>query len=149
MMVTPSLAEGLDAPGWSWSGSPTAFHTQAAVTHDGVDAVQAQLICDPSGQSSTSTSLQTWVGGPGLLWSFLKLDAHPGGGWLELSVDGQVVARYVGKWDWMPVSQPLDAGFHEVAWSVGHSAGPCPGDEFAWIDEVLFEPGGASPQSPG
>lgn len=144
--VTPSLAEGMDTPWLTWSGPAVGeYHTQTAVTHDGIDAVQGKLACASSGQGSLLTFLRTSATGPGIFRAFFKLFAHPGGGWLRFEVDGRTVATYTGDLDWQPLAYPLDAGVHAVTWVFGHSPGECPGDEFAWIDAVRIDAGGTPP----
>jgi M6 family metalloprotease-like protein len=90
-----------------------------------------------------TSSLQTWVQGPGTLSFQWKVSSEGGFDFLRFNVDGQVpagVAPISGEVPWSLVTLSLPAGAHFLQWIYSKDGGANSGSDAAWVDQVQWVP---------
>ncbi len=144
LVVPPSLAEALDAPGSDWTtGGGSGWYRTTGGSHDGIDAATCLA---PGLLPVGSPWMQTSVHGPGTVhfwWIF------PGtlltSDYLTFSVDGELVARVRMRTLALWASQTvyLGSGSHTLRWAYlkagNYTGGP------ARVDQLTFTSGGTAP----
>jgi hypothetical protein len=88
-----------------------------------------------------TSSLQTWVQGPGTLSFQWKVSSEGGFDFLRFNVDGQVpagVAPISGEVPWSLVTLSLPAGAHFLQWIYSKDGGANSGSDAAWVDQVSW-----------
>jgi hypothetical protein len=88
-----------------------------------------------------TTSLQTWVQGPGTLSFQWKVSSEGGFDFLRLNVDGQnpvSVAPISGEMPWTQVTLSLPAGAHFLQWLYAKDGGASSGADAGWVDQVIW-----------
>jgi hypothetical protein len=97
-----------------------------------------------------TTSLQTWVQGPGTLSFQWRVSSEGGYDFLRFNVDGLIpaaVAPISGNVSWTQVTLNLPAGTHFLQWIYAKDGGASSGADAGWVDQVSWMPStpGASP----
>ena len=128
-----TVADALDAPGTSWTGSGFGAYPQIDVTHDGTNAVVLGLI-----GNNQSTYLQTVVSGPGNLSFWWKVSSETNNDRLEFYVDSVRTNFISGETGWQQVQLALPAGSHTLKWSYTKDAGGIGGVDRGWLDQVSY-----------
>ncbi len=129
-----SLANAVDAVQYVWLTSNPGFASQAAVTHDGVDAAASP----PLGDNSEAT-METTVTGPGTLSFWWKVDSEEFADLLAVEVpDTSTRQEISGNVDWQKVTLNIPGGTHTVVWSYTKDSSAFSGADRGWVDQVRF-----------
>jgi hypothetical protein len=143
-----SFEEALDLPGhvWTTSGDAAWFgvFTNAALTHDGVDAAQS----GPLTASSTIhfSRLETTVMGPGELTFWWRVEFELADGSLSFEIDHTYQASHEFTTGWHRLTLPVADGSHTLSWVFELGGGPGGPGNRAWLDQVSFVPDTTRPR---
>ena len=135
------LTAALDDPQLQWlTGGDSGWTSQAAVTHDGVDAARSGAIGD-----NQTSSLDTTVTGPATLSFWWKVDSELNFDFLTVTVDGAAPFPGIsGNVDWQQKTLALPAGAHTIHWAYTKDGSVSAGQNAAWLDQMTVGP----PQAP-
>ena len=87
----------------------------------------------------TSTSLQTWVQGPGSLTFNWKVSSESGYDYLRFNMDAiQRVTPISGEVPWTQVTYAIPTGTHFLQWVYTKDDAVTGGSDAAWVDQVLW-----------
>ncbi len=113
-----------------WTSDPGTFV-------QGTSSAKSAAIAD-----NASTSLQTWVVGPGTLTFSWKVSSEADWDWARFLVDGaQGTSPISGEVAWTPVTVSIPAGTHFLQWTYAKDANTIGGSDAAWVDKVLWTGG--------
>ncbi len=134
------LAEGGDGVGLGWQHLTYAhafrWKAQRAVTHDGVDALEANFDFNHNG-----SRFQTMVMGPGTIDFWWKSRSNLPGPKLTLLLDSVPQTEWIsGDTDWIKVSKTIPPGPHAVAWDYADYGTIPPVDSSGFVDEINYTP---------
>ena len=137
-----TLAEFANAPNLALGTSgDAAWFGQAAVSHDGVAALQSGAISD-----GEETRLECTVFGAGELsfwWKASCEEPHKGNpqDYASFVLDGARQVWIAGETDWTNVVISIDVnGRHEMCWIYQKDVSDGGGEDCAWLDEVVWTP---------
>jgi uncharacterized repeat protein (TIGR02543 family) len=135
-----TLADALDATGFTWSTSGNAnWFAQTTTIRDGADSAQSGSIGD-----NQSSSVQTALTGPGTLTFYWKVSSESNFDFLEFHINDVLqtgaAARISGEAGWAQVSVPIAAGSQTVRWTYDKDGSASSGSDAAWLDQVVYTP---------
>ena len=134
LLVVPTLAEAVDAPGLAWTTNGTpAWVGQGSVTHDGQDAARSGTI-----DHKKTNSMQAVVQGPGTVLFWWKVSSQTNKDVLTFSIGGAEAARISGEVNWQLRALQVPAGSRTLRWSYAKDSGTTAGQDRAWVDELRF-----------
>jgi hypothetical protein len=91
---------------------------------------------------NTSTSLQTWVQGPGTFTFYWKVSSEPSYDFLHFYVDGVSQATPIsGEVAWTQVTYSVPSGAHFLQWLYVKDPAVTAGSDAAWVDHVAWTGG--------
>jgi hypothetical protein len=129
------LAEALDYSTVTWTpGGAANWRGQQEVSHDNVDAAQSGVIAD-----SRESSLSTALVGPGTLSFWWRVSSEESYDNLTLYLDGNVVEKHSGEFDWAQKTMLIPNGSHQVRWVYSKDSSVSEGLDAAWVDEVVYD----------
>ena len=129
------LAEALDYSEVTWAATGAAnWRGQPEVSHDNVDAAQSGVISD-----SRESILSTTFVGPGTLSFWWRVSSEESYDNLTLYLDGNVVEKHSGQFDWTQKTMLIPNGSHQVRWVYSKDSSVSEGLDAAWVDEVVYD----------
>lgn len=126
---------------WATSGSQL-WTSQAATTHDGVDAAQSGTgLLD-----SQVSSLSTTVTGPGQLSHWWKVSSEQDFDFLSFWFNGfeQAAGKISGNVDWNQIIWNIPAGTHTIEFRYYKDDSVTDNLDRGWVDQVTWTPGAAA-----
>jgi hypothetical protein len=134
----PSLCEALDDCGLAWSTTGNAvWFGQLAIASDGQDAAQSGAITH-----NQSSEFSTQVTGPGTLSFRWKVWSEAEHDFLRFSIDGVLKDRISGNVYFNQKQYTLGSGVHTLKWKYSKDTTGTAGTDTAWVDQVVWTPGG-------
>ena len=116
------------------STTPSPWFSQAAVTHDTVDAARSAAI-----GHNALTTFKILVNGPGTVSFWWKVEAEDGFDFLYFSVDGLAVESTTGlQLVWEEITRAIPPGVHELSWTYEKDANTSHFADAGWVDEITF-----------
>lgn len=129
------LAEAVDAAQLTFATSGTAWFSETAETHDGVDAAQSGDIAD-----SETSAMETTLTGPLMVSFWWKVSSESGYDFLRFSLDGTSQRSISGTVAWTQVGLFIPPGFHTLRWSYEKDNGLSIGSDAGWVDQIAVHP---------
>lgn len=135
------LADALDTTGLTWntSAGALAWTGVTSPSHDSVDSATSGT----TGNSQQSY-VETTVTGPGTLSFWWKVSSEPTFDQLAFTINGAPSGSIDGTVDWQQQTRTIPAGSQTLRWSYNKDVFGIGGLDKAWLDEVVFTPGGVS-----
>jgi uncharacterized repeat protein (TIGR02543 family) len=132
-----SMGGALDAESLDWvTGGDAVWFPQILESHDGIDAAQSGAISD-----TQKAWLEITVKGAGELAFWWRVSSEAKYDWLNLLVDGEIVASLSGESGWVRESLRIAGdGNHLVRWEYAKDKSDSDGEDRAWLDEVNWVP---------
>lgn len=136
-----SLADAVDTTGLTWrtSAGSLAWTGVNSPSHDGVDSAAS---------GTTGNNQQSYVEvdvvGPGTLTFWWKVSCEPTFDKLAFMIDGAPSGSIDGTVDWVQATRTIPAGPKTLRWSYNKDVFGISGLDKAWLDQVVFTPGGGS-----
>ena len=134
-----SVAEALDNAtlAFTTGGTTTEWAGQQLTSYDGEDAVQTGVMDD-----STYSWIKATVNGPGTLTFWWKTSTELDHDYLRFILDGADQMRISGEVGWQQIVFSVPSGSHELQWRYSRSPSGVGGQDRAWLDRVIYTPGG-------
>ena len=131
------LGSALDTANLTWLAGDNApwLGENDPASHDGNDDAGSGPIGD--GQSST---MQTTVGGAGVLTFWWKVSSQVSGDNLNFQMDGATQTSISGEVAWQQKTYNVGAGSHTLRWLYQKNASVTAGSDRAWVDQVVWAP---------
>lgn len=136
-----SLPDALDTTGLNWrtSAGGLAWTGITSLSHDGTDSATS---------GTTGNNQQSYVEvdvmGPGTLTFWWKVSCEPNWDRLAFTIDESPSGSITGEQDWVQATRTIPAGPKTLRWSYDKDEIGFGGLDKAWLDQVVFTPGGAA-----
>jgi len=132
-LAPSTLGAALDSRSMIWeTGGDANWFSQAAITHDGVDAARSGPIGD-----SQSTTLRTVIFGTNTITFWWRVDCEDQADYVEFTDSGTYVADLTGASGWQQFTYHLDDNeIHVLEWTYYKDASYSAGADAAFVDRV-------------